>query len=108
MSAAGGEIGAQRPLVDLQMGTGEEIGGPHGREDATTEAAVLRLLLALHPVHLTLAELVREIAAGPAEFSLRDAVERAVRDLSAAGLLHRSGDVVLPSRAAIRLDELLG
>jgi hypothetical protein len=31
-----------------------------------------------------------------------------VRELSAAGLAHRNGDVVLPSRAALRSDELLG
>jgi hypothetical protein len=30
-----------------------------------------------------------------------------VRDLAATGLLHRNGDLVLPSRAAVRFDELL-
>ncbi len=77
-------------------------------EDTTVEAAVLRQLLALHPVQLTVGELVREIAGEPEHFALKDAVERAVRDLAAAGLVNRSGDVVLPSRAALRLDELLG
>jgi hypothetical protein len=76
--------------------------------DATLEATVLRQLLALHPVQLTLDELVREIAGEDSGFALTDAVERAVRDLTAAGLAHRSGEVVLPSRAALRLDELLG
>jgi hypothetical protein len=83
-----------------------------GADDAVLEAAVLRQLLALHPVQLTIDELVRELAGegteeNGAEFALRDAVERAVRELGAAGLLHRSGDVVVPSRAAIRFDELL-
>jgi len=77
-------------------------------DDATTEAAVLRQLLALHPVQLTLEELVREVADDPEEFAATDAVERAVRELSAAGLVHGSGDLVLPSRAALRFDELLG
>lgn len=77
-------------------------------DDATTEAAVLRQLLALHPVQLTLEDLVREVAESPDEFAAADAVERAVRELGAAGLAHRIGDVVLPSRAALRFDELLG
>jgi hypothetical protein len=76
-------------------------------EDETIEAAVLRQLLALHPVQLTLAELVREVAGEPEDFAARDAVERAVRDLAAAGLAHRSGDLVLPSRAALRCEKLL-
>jgi hypothetical protein len=77
-------------------------------DDAATEAAVLQHLLALHPAQLTVVELLREIADAPADFAQRDAVERAVRDLAAVGLLHRSNDFVLPSRAALRFDELLG
>jgi hypothetical protein len=77
-------------------------------EDATVEAAVLRQLIALHPIQLTLDELIREIAGESGSFALRDAVERAVRELAAVGLANRSGDVVLPSRAALRFDELLG
>lgn len=77
-------------------------------EDKAIEAAVLRQLLALYPVQFTLKELDREIAGEESDFALKDAVERAVRELAAAGLVHRNGDVVLPSRAALRLDELLG
>jgi hypothetical protein len=76
-------------------------------DDAAIEATVLRQLLALHPVQLTLDELVREIAGEPQGFASRDAIERAVRDLAAAGLAHRSGPLVLPSRAALRFDDLL-
>jgi len=79
-----------------------------GADDATTEAAVLRQLLALHPVQLTLEDLVREVAGDSDEFAAKDAVERAVRELIATGLIHRSGEVVLPRRAALRFDELLG
>jgi hypothetical protein len=85
----------------------DEIRNPDA-DDATVEAAVLRQLLALHPIQLTLGELIREVAGGGEDFAPRDAVERAVRELAAAGLVHRNGDVVLPSRAALRLDELLG
>lgn len=84
-----------------------EIRNPSA-EDEAIEAAVLRQLLALHPVQLTLDELSREIGGEGADFTSRDAVERAVRELAAAGLVHRNGEVVLPSRAALRLDELLG
>jgi hypothetical protein len=85
----------------------KEIRDP-AAEDKATEAAVLRQLLALYPVQLTLRELKREIAGEEGDFALLDAVERAVRELAAAGLVHRNGEVVLPSRAALRLDELLG
>jgi type IV secretory pathway protease TraF len=77
-------------------------------EDRASEAAVLRHVLALHPSPVTVAELVRELGSGEESFALRDAVERAVRDLAGCGLLHRSEALVLPSRAALRCAELLG
>ena len=72
------------------------------------ESAVLQQLLALHPVQLTLAELTREVTDDPEQFAQRDAVERAVRELASAGLVHRGNDFVVPTRAALRFDELLG
>ena len=89
------------------MGDMDESRGSSA-QDATIEAAVLRQLLALYPVQLTVEELAREIGGESADFAQTDAVERAVRELVAAGLAHRSGEVLLPSRAALRLDELLG
>jgi hypothetical protein len=77
-------------------------------EDARTEAVVLRWLLALHPVQITFDELLREVCEEPEDFAQRDAIERAVRDLVTTGLAHRNGEFVVPSRAALRLDELLG
>jgi hypothetical protein len=76
-------------------------------EDAATESAVLQQVLALHPSALTLAELHRALGAEEEGFAAVDAIERAVRDLVAAGLLHRSEALVLPTRAALRFDELL-
>jgi hypothetical protein len=76
-------------------------------EDAAAESAVLIRVLDLHPSQLTVAELVREIGGERAGFAERDSVERAVRDLSGAGLLHRNDDFVLPTRAALRFNELL-
>jgi hypothetical protein len=74
-------------------------------QDAATESAVLQLVLALHPATVTLGELARELGADAADD--RDAVERAVGDLGGAGLLHRREDIVLPTRAALRFDELM-
>lgn len=81
-------------------------------EDERVESAVLRQLLELHPTRLTLAELVRELGGsqdedGGGDFAARDAVERAVRDLSAVGLLHRDARFVEPTRAALRFSDLL-
>jgi hypothetical protein len=76
-------------------------------EDEGVEAAVLRQLLDLHPTQLTLAELRLEMGGGSGDFAERDAVERAVRELTAAGLLHEGGEFVVPTRAALRCSELL-
>lgn len=76
-------------------------------EDESVESAVLHQLLELHPTRLTLAELVRELGGDSESFAERDAVERAVRDLSAVGLLHRRESFVEPTRAALRFSDLL-
>lgn len=70
-------------------------------EDAAMESALLQYVLALHPATVTLDELARELG------ETRDDVDRAVRDLSGAGLLNNSDALVLPSRAALRFDELM-
>jgi hypothetical protein len=75
--------------------------------DAATESAVLQRLLDLHPVQVTAAELVREVGGESPGFAERDAIERAVRDLTGAGLLHSHDAFVLPTRAALRFSELL-
>ena len=87
------------------MGRRDPIGTE--AEDAATESVVLQQVLALHPTSLTVAELHRALGAEEDGFAAADAVERAVRDLTGAGLLHRSGSLVVPTRAALRFDELL-
>ena len=77
-------------------------------QDLRTESAVLQYILAFHPVQTSLAELLREFDQGSGDATQRDAVERAVHDLVGAGLLQRNGELVLPTRAALRFDELLG
>jgi hypothetical protein len=76
-------------------------------EDEAMESAVLQELLDLHPTRLTLEEVAREVAGNGGSFAERDAVERAVRELSGAGLLHRGEEFVAPTRAALRFSELL-
>ncbi|HET9152904.1 MAG TPA: hypothetical protein VFN85_02160 [Solirubrobacterales bacterium] len=76
-------------------------------EDEGVESAVLQQLLDLHPTRLTLEELAREFGARCGDFGAHDAVERAVRDLAGAGLLHRGEEFVAPTRAALRFDELM-
>jgi hypothetical protein len=78
---------------------------PTESEDATVQRAVLALLLAEHPTQMTVSELVGEVADRD-DFAQRDAVERALRDLAAAGLVQRHRDLVLPTRAALHLDRL--
>ncbi len=76
-------------------------------KDAVIESAVLQQILEFHPVLVTTAELVREIGGAAPGFAERDAIERAVRDLSGAGLLHSHDALLLPTRAALRFNELL-
>ncbi len=75
--------------------------------DLATESTVLRQILDVHPVLLTVPELVREIAGEETAFAERDAIERAVRDLAGIGLLHSHGQFVVPTRAALHFSELL-
>lgn len=75
-------------------------------EDDRDQRAVLIHVLEADPPLLTLADLIRELAAGDEEFTEQDRIERAVRELIALGLLHQSGDLVLSTRAAARFYEL--
>jgi hypothetical protein len=76
-------------------------------EDAATESAVLQQVLDFHPVLVTAAELVREVGGESPGFAEQDAIERAMRDLIGAGLLHEHGHFLIPTRAALRFNELL-
>jgi len=74
-------------------------------EDARVEAAVLAFVLEEHPDCLTIPELSLALNADPG-FDSDDAVERAIRELVGAGLLHCQGGLVVPTRAALRFDQL--
>lgn len=70
-------------------------------DDDSYERAVLRHVLEWQPTTLRLCDLVREVSPDPREFSHRDAVARAVRELIKVGLLHQQGECVLPTPAAV-------
>lgn len=72
----------------------------HGnRTEAATQRAVLSLTLDAHPNPVTIPDLARQIDEG-------DAVEVAIRDLVAVGLLECGGISVQPSAAALHFDSL--
>lgn len=75
-------------------------------EDRREEGAVLRHVIAVHPATLLLSDLIRELG-DPSDFSGRDGIERAVRELVKAGLLFRCEGTVLPTRQALYAYELL-
>ena len=68
---------------------------------ADYEGMVLRHVLAEQATIFRLCDLVRELARDPRQFAERDGVEQAVRDLTRVGLLHRQGECVLPTPAAV-------
>jgi hypothetical protein len=76
--------------------------------DEAWQLAVLSRVLILHPEHLSADELRREMLADRRDFAQTDAHDRAVRDLIACGLLHRAGDSIVPTRAAVRFHGLHG
>jgi hypothetical protein len=80
--------------------------GSNATQDLRDQGVVLVQVLTLHPAVLRLAELVREITAGAGGFADADRYERAVGDLVAAGLLFESGELVLPTHAALRFSEI--
>lgn len=93
-------------MQDQPRGVGVERAGTTHDEDTREERRVLREVLSYYPSSFTLEELIRELTVCSVEFSDQDAVRRAVRDLTAGGLVHQMGDLVLPTRAAVLYYEL--
>ena len=75
-------------------------------EDRKVQSAVLEFLVGENPDRFTISELSRAMNIGSADFGVEDAVERAVRELVGAGLLHCRGGFVLPTRAALYFERL--
>jgi hypothetical protein len=70
-------------------------------EDDAYEQAVLAHVLISQPTVLRLCDLIREVKPGIGDGNPREAVERAVRELIKVGLLHRQGECILPTPAAV-------
>jgi hypothetical protein len=77
-------------------------------ETRQAERSVLSFLIDEHPSQLTIPEVARVFYAPPADFKKHDVVERAIRELVAAGLLHCEGAFLVPTRAALYFDGLGG
>jgi len=75
-------------------------------EDLKDERAIFVHVVETFPETLRLSDLIRELS-DPDDFSRRDAIERAVRELAKGGLVYRCEGVVLPTRTALRAYELL-
>lgn len=81
---------------------------PNNDDDRKVEWVVLGYLLDADPDRFTIPEVSLVMNAGEADFGSEDAVERAIRQLVGAGLLHCCGGFILPTRAALyfwRLEE---
>ncbi len=79
----------------------DERSADSGPDQEATEAAIMALLLADdHAGIWTQGEIEREMS------SSRLAVKDGIAALTAAGLIHRHDELVLPTRAAQRMDEL--
>jgi hypothetical protein len=66
----------------------------------------LALLLDEHPIRLTMDELVLVLHGDQDRGNPEDAARRAVAELVGAGLVHRHGDVLAPTRAALYFERL--
>jgi hypothetical protein len=96
----------EAPMHNKVMDADGEEFDTNAAQDARSQAEVLREVLLIYPEAMTLDELIRSLTVGSTEFPEIDRIQRAVRDLISDGLLHRSGDLVLPTRAAVNFNAL--
>lgn len=90
------------------IGAGNERATTTAEQDDRDQAALLAEILLGYPEPITREELIRQQTFGSADPVDRDRIERAIRDLVAAGLIHgRDDDLVIPTRAAVRAYVLL-
>jgi hypothetical protein len=94
-------------MHDKPIDAGEASTRSNHAQDLHDQGVVLIHVLSIYPTHLRLLELVRELTDASGDFSEGDRIERAVRDLAAVGLLFRCEGVVLPTRAALRFNQIL-
>lgn len=73
------------------------------REDVATERRILATILDGYPELYTEGELTWMYVRDLDDFGERDAVARALDGLTAVGLLHNFGPLVIPTVAALRI-----
>jgi hypothetical protein len=95
-------------MHDKPKGAGDDDRASTAAQDLHDQGVVLIHVLTIYPTHLRLLELIREITAGATDFSEGDRIERAVGELIGVGLLFRGENLVLPTQAALRFNEILG
>ncbi len=93
-------------MHDQPSGGGAPAAMTTDDEDTREEHRVLREVLNYHPGMFTLEELIRELTICSTKLGDRDAIERAVRELVAGGLVHRIGELVFPTRTAVHFSSL--
>jgi hypothetical protein len=76
-------------------------------QDLHDQGVALIHVLSTYPTQMRLLELVRELTDDSGDFSERDRIERALRELIGVGLLFRCEGLVLPTRAALRFHQIL-
>lgn len=86
--------------VDIDAGT-----STMAKDDLVLESVLFRRVIDAHRTHLGEAELVLELGDARADSGGDDAVNRAVHDLTVAGLLHIRDGLITPARAALRSQE---
>jgi hypothetical protein len=96
-------------MHDQRISRGEKPCKHHpspAEDDRQVESAILAFVLDQHPDRLTSAELSLALTGCPPDFDRRDAIERALAELASAGLIHRDGVFVAPSRPALYFNRL--
>jgi hypothetical protein len=78
--------------------------GAMALEKMRHDRAVLELVLAFHPEHLTVSELVLKMASGREE---EEEIANAIRDLKGSGLVRCVDNLVVPTHSALQAAELL-
>lgn len=94
--------------IEPQPSRSAELNPSHpANEDAIWQTAVLGVLLETYPEPYTeqeLADWVLRDSNSPAD---KDAFQRSLNELIAAGLVYRNGKIVHPTRTAVRFEELV-
>lgn len=94
-------------MQNQPKGAGENACKSIAAQDIADQLAVLTHVLALHPTHLRIPDLVRELTGGSADFAESDDMERAIRDLTGVGLLHCACGLVMPTPEALHFNLLI-